>query len=67
MLQWNGFRYFNQGNISIDEVNCVTENTNALYGIVVYQAADCLPHPCSDTLGPFTDPSTVLTALETLE
>lgn len=43
------------------------EDANALYGIVVYQAADCLPHSCSDTLGPFTAPIKVLNALEKLE
>lgn len=43
------------------------ENANALYGIVLYQAADCLPHPCSDTLGPFTVACRVLNALDKLE
>lgn len=58
-------RYFSQGNI--DETNYVSENANALYGIVVYQAADCLPQPSSDTIGPFSVPSKVLNALDKLE
>lgn len=64
-LSGSDFRYFNQGNI--EEVSCISESANALYGIVSYQAADCLPHPCSDTLGPFTVPSKVLNALDKLE
>lgn len=57
--------YFSQG--SIDENNYISENSNALYGIVTYQAADCLPHLCTDTFGPFSSPTKVLAAIERLE
>lgn len=59
------FRFFNQG--SIDESNYISENSNSFYGIVTYQAADCLPYLSSDTFGPFTSPSKVLSAIERLE
>lgn len=58
------FRYFAQG--SIEERDYITENSNA-YGIVVYQAADCLPHPSSDTFGPFSNPARLLNAFDKLE
>ncbi|XP_044255360.1 mediator of RNA polymerase II transcription subunit 25-like isoform X3 [Tribolium madens] len=57
--------YFSQG--SIDESNFLSEGINSYYGIVVYQAADCLPHPSSDTIGPFVSPSKVLSAIDKLE
>lgn len=57
-------RYFAQGNI--EERDYITENSNA-YGIVVYQAADCLPHPSSDTFGPFSNASRLLNAFDKLE
>ncbi|KAF7285039.1 mediator of RNA polymerase II transcription subunit 25-like isoform X2 [Rhynchophorus ferrugineus] len=57
--------FFNQG--SIDESNYISENSNSFYGIVTYQAADCLPYLSSDTFGPFTSPSKVLSAIERLE
>lgn len=58
-------RYFSQG--SIDENNYISENSNSFYGIVTYQAADCLPHLCTDTFGPFSSPTKVLGAIERLE
>ncbi|KAG5897917.1 hypothetical protein JTB14_014033 [Gonioctena quinquepunctata] len=57
--------YFSQGNI--DDNNYVSENANSLYGIVVYQAADCLPHPSTDTFGPFTSPTKLLNAIDKLD
>lgn len=57
-------RCFTQG--SVEERDYISENSNA-YGIVVYQAADCLPHPSSDTFGPFTNASRLLNALDKLE
>jgi mediator of RNA polymerase II transcription subunit 25 len=57
--------YFSQGNI--DENNYLSEGVNCYYGIVVYQAADCLPHPSSDTIGPFVSPNKLLSAIERLE
>lgn len=59
------FRYFSQGNL--EDTNYISENANSLYGIVLYQAADCLPHPSSDTYGPFSCPSKVLNAIDKLE
>ncbi|CAH1159965.1 unnamed protein product [Phaedon cochleariae] len=57
--------YFNQGNI--DDTNYISENANSLYGIVVYQAADCLPHPSTDTFGPLSSPTKLLNAIDKLE
>ncbi|KAJ3657511.1 hypothetical protein Zmor_009307 [Zophobas morio] len=57
--------YFSQGNI--DESNYLSEGVNSYYGIVVYQAADCLPHPSSDTIGPFVSPNKLLSAIDKLE
>ncbi|CAG9861461.1 unnamed protein product [Phyllotreta striolata] len=57
--------YFSQGNI--DESIYVPENSNSLYGIVVFQAADCLPHLSTDTFGPFISPSKVLSAIDKLD
>ncbi|KAJ8943634.1 hypothetical protein NQ318_005635 [Aromia moschata] len=57
--------YFSQGNI--DDTNYVSENANSIYGIVVYQAADCLPHPSSDTFGPFSSPTKLLSAIDRLD
>lgn len=59
------FRYFSQGNI--EESNYLSEGVNCYYGIVIYQAADCLPHPSSDTIGPFVSPNKVLNAIDKLE
>ncbi|XP_054259504.1 mediator of RNA polymerase II transcription subunit 25-like [Macrosteles quadrilineatus] len=52
--------YFSQGTIE----DYVCESTNTLYGIVTYQAADCLPNLSSDTYGPYTSPQKVLMMLE---
>nr|CAH7747629.1 unnamed protein product [Callosobruchus chinensis] len=38
-----------------------------MYGIVIYYAADCLPHPSTDTFGPFSSPSKLLSAIDKLE
>lgn len=57
--------YFNQG--SFEEANYFTESANTLYGIVLYHAADCLPHPSTDTIGPFTSPTKVLNSIDKLE
>ncbi|KAJ8927475.1 hypothetical protein NQ314_020072 [Rhamnusium bicolor] len=59
------YQYFSQGNI--DDTNYVSENANSIYGIVVYQAADCLPHLSSDTFGPFPSPTKLLNAIDRLE
>lgn len=58
-------RYFNQG--SIDDAAMISENSNSFYGIVTYQAADCLPNLTTDTFGPFSSPAKVLGAIERLE
>lgn len=58
-------RYFSQGNL--EENNYISENTNCIYGLVTYQAADCLPHPTSDTYGPFLSPTKLLNTFEKLE
>ncbi|XP_033217039.1 mediator of RNA polymerase II transcription subunit 25 isoform X2 [Belonocnema kinseyi] len=57
--------YFSQGNIEDREY--VPENTSTLYGVVVYHAADCLPSPCTGTLGPYSNPHKLLLALDKLE
>ncbi|KAI4462701.1 mediator of rna polymerase ii transcription subunit 25 [Holotrichia oblita] len=57
--------YFNQGNI--DETPYLSENANSLYGIVIYQTSDCLPHPLTDTVGPFTSSEKFKAAFERLE
>ncbi|XP_031341690.1 mediator of RNA polymerase II transcription subunit 25-like isoform X2 [Photinus pyralis] len=57
--------YFSQGNL--EEINYLSESANSLYGIVIYQAADCLPHPSTDTIGPFSSSGKVLNAFERLE
>ncbi|XP_023012280.2 mediator of RNA polymerase II transcription subunit 25 isoform X2 [Leptinotarsa decemlineata] len=57
--------YFSQGNI--DDTNYVSENANSLYGIVTYQAADCLPHPSTDTYGPFSSPTKLLNTIDKLD
>lgn len=57
--------YFSQGNS--EEINYLSESANSLYGIVIYQAADCLPHPSTDTIGPFSSSGKVLSAFERLE
>lgn len=59
------FRYFCQSNL--DESNYLSENANSYYGIVVYQAADCLPHLSTDTIGPFSSSNKLLNAFEKLE
>ncbi|XP_032671316.1 mediator of RNA polymerase II transcription subunit 25-like isoform X1 [Odontomachus brunneus] len=57
--------YFNQG--SIEDREYISENSTTLYGIVVYHAADCLPAPCTETFGPYTNPHKLLIVLEKLE
>ncbi|KAJ8922602.1 hypothetical protein NQ315_007633 [Exocentrus adspersus] len=57
--------YFSQGNP--DEANYVSENANTVYGIVVYQAADCLPHLSSDSFGPFANPTKLLNTIDKLD
>ncbi|KAJ8964091.1 hypothetical protein NQ317_004944 [Molorchus minor] len=57
--------YFSQGNI--DDTNYVSENASSEYGIVVYHAADCLPHPSSETYGPFSTPTKLLNAIDRLD
>ncbi|CAG9766643.1 unnamed protein product [Ceutorhynchus assimilis] len=57
--------YFHQG--SIEDTTLLSENSNSFYGIVTYQAADCLPNLSADTFGPFTSPAKVLGAIERLE
>ncbi|XP_045479240.1 mediator of RNA polymerase II transcription subunit 25 [Harmonia axyridis] len=57
--------YFGQGNL--DENNYLSESLNSFYGIVLYQAADCLPRLCTDTIGPFTSPGKVVSAIDRLE
>lgn len=64
-MQKNCFRYFNQGNV--DETAYLSENANSLYGIVIYQTSDCLPHPLTDTIGPFTSSEKFKTTFERLE
>ncbi|XP_019877940.1 mediator of RNA polymerase II transcription subunit 25 isoform X2 [Aethina tumida] len=56
--------YFSQGNL---DDNNYLEDSTSIYGIVVYQAADCLPHPSTDTFGPFTSAAKVYSAIERLE
>ncbi|XP_032691032.1 mediator of RNA polymerase II transcription subunit 25-like [Odontomachus brunneus] len=57
--------YFNQG--VIEDREYVSENTTTLYGIVVYHAADCLPAPCTETFGPYSNPHKLLMMLDKLE
>ncbi|XP_044583269.1 mediator of RNA polymerase II transcription subunit 25-like isoform X1 [Cotesia glomerata] len=57
--------YFNQG--SIEDREYVTENSTTRYGIVIYHAADCLPRPCTDTFGPYSNPHKLLLKMESLE
>lgn len=57
--------YFNQG--SIEERDYVCESTSALYGVVIYHAADRLPSPCTDIYGPYSNPHRVLQVLDKLE
>ncbi|XP_060532010.1 mediator of RNA polymerase II transcription subunit 25 isoform X2 [Cylas formicarius] len=57
--------YFSQDNV--DETSYISENTNSLYGIVTYQAADCLPNPCTNTYGPLSSPAKVLGIIDRLE
>ncbi|XP_051168877.1 mediator of RNA polymerase II transcription subunit 25-like isoform X2 [Leptopilina boulardi] len=57
--------YFSQG--TIEDREYVPENTSTLYGVVVYHAADCLPSPCTGTLGPYANPHKLLLALDKLE
>lgn len=58
--------YFGQGNV-VEEINYLSESTNSMYGMVVYQAADCLPSPSTDAMGPFSSPSKLMQAFEKLE
>ncbi|XP_020293068.1 mediator of RNA polymerase II transcription subunit 25 [Pseudomyrmex gracilis] len=57
--------YFSQG--GIEDREYVSENTTTLYGVVVYHAADCLPAPCTETLGPYSSPHKLLMILDKLE
>ncbi|KAH1026501.1 mediator of RNA polymerase II transcription subunit 25 [Dendroctonus ponderosae] len=57
--------YFNQG--SIDDNTLFAEISYCFYGIVTYQAADCLPSLTTDSFGPFSTPAKVLSAIEKLE
>ncbi|XP_073996537.1 mediator complex subunit 25 isoform X1 [Rhodnius prolixus] len=57
--------YFNQGNL--EERDYVCESTSALYGIVVYHAADRLPSPSTDIYGPYSNPHKVLQMLDKIE
>jgi len=57
--------YFTQG--SIEERDYVTESTNTQYGLVIYQAADCLPNPSSDCYGPYCSPQKLLNILDKIE
>ncbi|KAL0125267.1 hypothetical protein PUN28_004503 [Cardiocondyla obscurior] len=57
--------YFSQG--GIEDREYVSENSTTLYGIVVYHAADCLPSPCTETLGPYSNPHKLLMVLDKLE
>ncbi|XP_066150822.1 mediator of RNA polymerase II transcription subunit 25-like isoform X1 [Euwallacea fornicatus] len=60
--------HFNQGNIAkIDDNALVAETAISFYGIVTYQAADCLPNLTADTFGPFYGPGKVLNAIDKLE
>ncbi|KAL1509767.1 hypothetical protein ABEB36_004453 [Hypothenemus hampei] len=60
--------YFSQGSLTkIDDNTLVAENTISSYGIVTYQAADCLPSLTTDTFGPFYGPGKVLSAIDKLE
>ncbi|EFN84184.1 mediator of RNA polymerase II transcription subunit 25 [Harpegnathos saltator] len=57
--------YFSQG--AIEDREYVSENSTTLYGIVVYHAADCLPAPCTETFGPYSNPHKLLMMLDKLE
>lgn len=65
MNQFYFCRYFNQG--SIDDNTLFAEISYCVYGIVTYQAADCLPSLTTDSFGPFSTPAKVLSAIEKLE
>ncbi|XP_012287300.1 mediator of RNA polymerase II transcription subunit 25 [Orussus abietinus] len=58
--------YFSQGGIE-DREYVSEQNSTTLYGVVVYHAADCLPAPCTGTLGPYSNPHKLLLTLEKLE
>ncbi|XP_014291430.1 mediator of RNA polymerase II transcription subunit 25 isoform X2 [Halyomorpha halys] len=57
--------YFNQG--SLEERDYVCESTSALYGVIIYHAADRLPSSCTDIYGPYSNPHRVLQVLEKIE
>ncbi|XP_014485154.1 PREDICTED: mediator of RNA polymerase II transcription subunit 25-like isoform X2 [Dinoponera quadriceps] len=57
--------YFSQG--VIEDREYVSENGATLYGIVVYHAADCLPAPCTETFGPYSNPHKLLMMMDKLE
>ncbi|XP_067215800.1 mediator of RNA polymerase II transcription subunit 25 isoform X2 [Linepithema humile] len=57
--------YFSQS--GIEDREYVSESSTTLYGIVVYHAADCLPSPCTETLGPYSNPHKLLMVLDKLE
>lgn len=45
----------------------VLQSTNTQYGLVIYQAADCLPNPSSDCYGPYCSPQRLLNVLDKIE
>lgn len=45
----------------------ILQNSTTLYGVVIYHAADCLPSPCTSTLGPYSNPHKLLLTLDRLE
>nr|CAD7461784.1 unnamed protein product [Timema tahoe] len=57
--------YFCQG--SLDEHEYWAESTYTQYGLVVYHAADHLPHPSSDSYGPFSNPQRIPQMLERID
>lgn len=58
-------RYFSQG--TIDDRDYGLETGCSMFGIVLYRAADCLPNPSCDTLGPFSSASRVLNTIDKIE
>lgn len=61
---WFVCSYFSPG---LEEIDYVPEGTNTLYGIVLYQASDCMPFPNCQTYGPFSNPQKMLHTLDKLE
>ncbi|XP_058806988.1 mediator of RNA polymerase II transcription subunit 25-like isoform X3 [Phymastichus coffea] len=56
--------YFSQG---IEDREFASESSSTLYGIVIYQAADCLPSNITNAFGPFSNPQKVLHTIDKLE